>query len=136
MQGQCKGCHGNNLPVHVALRYNLTEPKESLVLLAPLAKAAGGYGICKGKGKNTDMLFKTTTDTDYRRLLADIRKYKKQLDKAKRFDMPGFQPNKHYVREMIKYEILPQDFDLDKDSIDVYATDRAYWKSLWYTTEE
>jgi hypothetical protein len=69
-------------------------------------------------------------------LLADIWKYKKQLDKAKRFDMPGFRPRDSYVREMIKYEILPQDFDSDNDPIDVYVTDRAYWKSLWYAAEE
>ena len=59
-------------------------------------------------------------------------KYKKELDARRRFDMPGFQPNEHYVREMMKYEILPRDFDVRKDPIDVYAVDRMYWKSLWY----
>jgi hypothetical protein len=33
---------------------------------------------------------------------------------------------------MIRYGILPPDTDRMKDRIDVYATDRAYWRSLWY----
>ena len=40
-------------------------------------------------------------------------------------------PAVHYVREMKKYGILPADLPEDAD-IDVYATDRAYWRSLWY----
>lgn len=133
MKQRCLGCHGKDLPVHVELRYNLTEPRESLVLLAPLAQEAGGYGICRNKGnKGSEELFKTNADPDYRRLLADIQKFKKELDARRRFDMPGFQPNEHYVREMMKYEILPRNFDVHSDPIDVYAVDRMYWKSLWY----
>ncbi len=48
-----------------------------------------------------------------------------------RFDMPRFQPRAEYVREMRRYGILPADAGRDKP-IDVYATDRAYWQSLWY----
>ena len=65
-------------------------------------------------------------------MLADIRDLKKDLDRRKRFDMPGFQPGQHYVREMKKYGILPADCDPKTDPVDVYALDRAYWKSLWY----
>ena len=102
-------------------------------MLAPLARDAGGYGICRRKaGRHASDLFKTTADPDYQTLLAHIRKYKQDLDTHKRFDMPGFRPSRHYVREMTKYEILPRDFDLRRDPIDVYAVDRAYWKSLWY----
>jgi len=137
MQGRCLSCHDKDLPVHVELRYNLTEPKDSLVLLAPLAQEAGGYGICQNEeDERFQELFKTSADPDYQSLLADIQKYKKALDARRRFDMPGFQPNEHYLREMMKYEILPQDFDMRKDPIDVYAVDRMYWKSLWYNAAE
>ena len=54
-----------------------------------------------------------------------------KLAAGKRFDMPGFQPNEHYVREMKRYGILPADLGADTP-IDVYATDEAYWQSLWY----
>ena len=46
--------------------------------------------------------------------------------------MPGFRPNKHYIREMKRFGILPADLGLD-DPIDVYKTDERYWRSFWYT---
>ncbi len=45
--------------------------------------------------------------------------------------MPGFRPNEHYVREMKKYGVLPADLGPNAP-IDPYATDRAYWRSLWH----
>ena len=50
----------------------------------------------------------------------------------KRFDMPGFKPNPHYVREMKRYGIIAENVDPDKDPIDVYAADQAYWESFWW----
>jgi len=52
--------------------------------------------------------------------------------KASAFHVPDFRPNKHYVREMKRFGILPAEFDPAADPIDVYATDRAYWRSFWY----
>ena len=40
-------------------------------------------------------------------------------------------PSPHYIREMKRYEILPQDFNPETDAIDVYKTDEAYWRSFW-----
>jgi len=45
--------------------------------------------------------------------------------------MPGFRPTPGYVREMKRYGILPNDLP-EGAPIDVYATDRAYWRSLWW----
>ena len=45
--------------------------------------------------------------------------------------MPGFLPRPQYVREMKRYGVLPAD-QPDDTPIDVYATDQAYWRSLWY----
>ncbi len=56
--------------------------------------------------------------------------------KSTHFDpASGFRPNKNYVREMKRYGILPPQFDLAKDPIDCYATDRAYWKLFWWRPE-
>jgi hypothetical protein len=44
----------------------------------------------------------------------------------------GFRPTAHYVREMKRYGILPESFDLGKEPIDCYAVDRAYWRSFWH----
>lgn len=107
--------------------YNLSRPAESLLVLAPLAKDAGGYGICEN-GKAT--VFKTTDDGDYQILLAGLKRAKVHLDAIKRFDMPGFRPGPQYVRELIRYGVLPADRDQEKP-VDPYQADSAYWDSVW-----
>ena len=113
--------------------FNLTRPDKSLILLAPLARSAGGYGLCKPQGspKEADSaVFASTNDPGYRALLAMCENGKRRLGEFKRFDMPGFKPRPEYIREMIRFGVLPATFDLAKDPIDVYATDRRYWESL------
>jgi cytochrome c5 len=126
-----------NVPRHCLNLYNLTHPEKSMILLAPLAKGAGGYGWCKAKSGDGQpgkpaRVFTNTQDPDYQAFLQAIQTAKTQLDEIKRFDMPGFRPNRHYIREMKRYGVLPADFDPAKNPIDVYETDRAYWRSLWY----
>jgi len=113
--------------------FNLTRPEKSLILLAPLSSEAGGYGLCRRRGKpeETVTVFADANDADYQKILALCSAGKKHLERIKRFDMPGFRPLPSYVREMKRYGILPKDLAADAD-IDVYATDRAYWQSLWY----
>jgi len=104
--------------------FNLTRPEQSLALLAPLAKTAGGYGACGA-------VFASKDDADYRALLAMCEAGKQRLDEIKRFDMPGFRPREQWVREMKRYGILPADTKPDAP-INVYEVERQYWKSLWY----
>ena len=160
IQRRCVGCHDERLPVpkflsdemgfvlsnpdfdDVRVRmarhrlFNLTRPKKSLILLAPLAKDAGGYGSCKQRLKDGKLgrpvaVFQDTSDSDYRKILALCKAGKSHLEKIKRFDMPGFRPRASYVREMKRYGVLPADLPQDAP-IDVYATEQAYWESLWY----
>ena len=78
-------------------------------------------------------------DSEYERMISEVQEKgsrftaenQEHLEKIKRFDMPGFRPNVHYIREMKRYGILPETFG-DDDPIDVYQTDQAYWKSLWH----
>ncbi|MCX5655080.1 MAG: hypothetical protein NTY65_10585, partial [Planctomycetota bacterium] len=111
------------------MAFNLTRPEKSLLLLGPLAKAAGGYGTCEAQSQQA--VFAGTNDPDYQKVLAVVVDAKKWLDTYKRFDMPGFRPNDPYIREMKRYGILPVTLGAG-DPIDPYATDRAYWQSLWY----
>ncbi len=129
-----------NVPDYCLNLYNLTQPEKSLILMAPLASSAGGYGWCRGKsaeggqGQQT-AVFASREDGDYQAILAAISLAGKRLQTIKRFDMPGFRPNQHYIRELKSYGILPAGFDSAKDAIDVYATDEAYWRSLWHQPE-
>jgi len=112
--------------------FNLTRPEKSLVLLAPLAKSAGGYGACtprEGDGKGQPV-FRDTADPDYRKLLAMCRRGKARLEEIKRFDMPGFRPRDAYLREMARYGVLPT--PEPAGPVDPYALDRAYWDSFTY----
>jgi hypothetical protein len=153
---RCAHCHDRFLPLPMALSdnrmapprsgqpayaprhlvFNLTHPEKSLILMAPLAAEAGGYGLC-GRGAGAaesgqpQTVFADTTDPDYQSILTLCRDGRHRLDQIKRFNMPGFRPLPSYVREMKRFGILPEDLPPNAE-IDVYATDRAYWRSLWW----
>jgi len=141
---RCTDCHDSQtdrrngmslqLEYHEQLLYNLSRPAQSPLLLAPLSQEEGGWGLCmKGTdGQTTEAVFATVEDPDYGAMLASIQAATAELDRIKRFDMPGFKPNEHYVREMKRYGILTDDFDPIVDSIDVYQVDQAYWRSFWH----
>ena len=117
--------------------FDLSKPAESLVLVAPLARKAGGAGMPKrGKdGKPTKEfaeVFKSTDDPDYKAILAFCQAGRRNLETIKRFDMPGFRPRPGYIREMKKYGMLPQSFNVGTDPLNCYELDRKYWRSLWY----
>jgi hypothetical protein len=113
--------------------FNLTRPDKSLMLLAPLAQEAGGYGLCTSglTDKQSDAVFASTQDPDYQRILALCQKGKAHLAQIKRFDMPGFVPPGPYVREMKNYGVLAADVS-PTPAIDPYALDEKYWQSLWH----
>jgi len=107
------------------------------MLLAPLAREAGGLELCRrrdqaGEPETPEAVFADTDDADYRQILALVRDGKRHLETIKRFDMPGFHPTDSYVREMKRYGVLPASAPND-GRIDVYAADRAYWRSLWWS---
>ena len=114
------------------LVFNLTRPEKSLMALAPLAREAGGYGICQtadgANGKRP--VFADQNDPDYRAIVAMCAAGQRALGRIKRFDMPGFKPPLAYVREMKRFGILPPDLDPARTTIDVYQTDRRYWEAV------
>ena len=113
------------------LLFNLSRPEKSLMLLAPLSREAGGFGLCKGSTATPTNVFTSINDANYKTILAAITDAKKNLETVKRFDMPGFRPREAWIREMKRYGILPEDLKTDAP-IDVYSVEREYWKSLWY----
>ncbi len=114
--------------------FNLSRPEKSLILLAPLAESAGGWGLCRDpKTRERRTVFADTTDRGYQALLALCAAGKATLSQGtRRFDMPDFHPRADWVREMKRYGILPTDL-APTTPIDCYATEQRYWQSLWYT---
>lgn len=112
--------------------FNLTRPQNSILLLAPLAQSAGGWGLCRDLERSEPaQVFATTDDADYRTLLAMCVAGQEHLQRVKRFDMPGFTPRKDWVREMQRYGILDACDPLERECLDVYAVEQRYWQSLW-----
>ncbi len=122
--------------------FDLSYPEQSKILLAPLSKAGGGLGICEQKSGQS--VFNTTDDPEYQAILAGIqrgRDYILQEDNrySMLFDSPNngpncpqrFVPRWAYLREMIRYGILPPETDPEK-SVNPFELDEKYWKSLWF----
>ena len=103
-----------------------------MFLLAPLAKAAGGWELCRDpKSGATAQVFADRSEVDYQALLAMVTAGTDFLAEHKRFDMPGFVPRIDWVREMKRYGVLPDIVKPDQVT-DVYAVEVKYWESLWH----
>jgi len=102
---------------------NLSQPEKSLLLRAPLAKKAGGFGLCG------EAIFDSPDDADCQAILAAIRNAAGRHNKAKRFDMTGYRPNDYYLHQMVRYGILDA-MPAPDETVDPYAVDRAYWSSF------
>ena len=112
--------------------FNLTRPEKSLMLLAPLATSAGGWGLCRdAKSNSPATVFADTNDPGYQALLALVTAGKGFLAKNTRFDMPDFRPRLDWVREMKRYGILPESAK-PEEVPDVYGIEQRYWESLWH----
>ncbi|MEW6159853.1 MAG: hypothetical protein AB1813_20670 [Verrucomicrobiota bacterium] len=117
--------------------FNLSHPEKSLMLLAPLAKEAGGWDLCaKANPASADggslPVFASTQDPAYRAILTMIAAGQEFLEcTSPRFDMKQFRPRADWVREMKRYGILEECFAPGEIN-DVYAVEQAYWKSLWH----
>ena len=127
--------------------YNLSRPEQSILLLAPLAKEAGGWGLCRDPAALAPMgqvqatpgapggVLASADAPEYQALLASVRDAAKRLDEIKRFDMAGFQPRPAYLREMKRYGLVPADLAADAQ-VDFRALERRYWQAFWYKPAE
>jgi hypothetical protein len=99
----------------------------SRILKAPLDKAAGGLGLCSTTdGKPAG--YSGTSDPTYQAVLAAIQSAAKNLNA---YERPGFKPSPDYLREMIRYGVLPAGFDPAKDPFDPYDIDRRYFEQQY-----
>lgn len=66
-------------------RINLTHPEWSQMLTAPLAKEAGGLGLCRNAEDKP--IFSDSADADYRAIFLALEKGKRMLERNPRVDM-------------------------------------------------
>lgn len=122
-----------NSPNYSLTLFNMTRPEKSLFLAACMPKEQGGYGWCTNAQGRAIAAFSGPDDPDYakvRRLIAEADARQRRLG---RLEYPGYRPQPYYCYWMKRFGILPQDFDIEKDPVDVYETDDRYWRSLWWT---
>ena len=105
--------------------YDLTTPENSTLLLAPLSKKAGGYGICQKEGQ---AIIQTRENKNYVVLLNAINSSKQYLEKIKRFDMENFVVRPEYYREMVRFGVVDKSSPIEQ--IDPYIIDRKYWEAV------
>jgi len=125
-----KAKQGRGKSIDPGRALNLSRPESSLFLLAPLAKSAGGFQLCNG-GKKDGSPILHDKGPEYQTILDYIRVLHEAQNTNKRFNMPGFRPPPHYVRQMKRYGVIPADYNRSQP-LDVYAADRQYWESFWY----
>ncbi len=130
--------------------WNVHDPDRALLVLAPLAKEAGGLGLCKARpagramrrvprGRRDELLknaapapvFAGKDDPAYLQLLAISRSVSKQMLERRLYPVPDWRPTYHYLREMKHYGALPESFDLERDEVDPFEVDEAYFR-LFY----
>lgn len=114
--------------------FDLSYPELSKAVRAPLAQEAGGLGICQKKSGKP--VFTDKNDPDYKTILAAIQRGRKYiLEEDNRFSMltpdinngkdcpQKFVPRWSYLREMIRYGVLPVDTDPNASMILTNSTD-------------
>ena len=114
--------------------FNLSKPEESNFLRSPLNHSAGGRQMCKrqdetGKWVGVEV-FKDKNDPDYQILLKYIQRGEQFITSERsHFSKKPFYPNPWYAREMVRFGILPADYQ-EGTPIDPYETDRKYWDAV------
>lgn len=122
--------------------FDLSYPELSKAVRAPLSRAAGGLGVCEEKSGKP--VFTSVEDEDYLAILNAIkrgRQYILEEDNRPEMLIPSenngrdcpqkYVPRWPYLREMIRYGLLPYDADPNA-SYNPYELDEIYWESLHY----
>ncbi|MHC4559450.1 MAG: hypothetical protein ACYS80_19320, partial [Planctomycetota bacterium] len=102
---------------------NATRTEKSAVLLAPLRKEAGGWGICPN-------VFKSKNDPDYKIMSRAAANWQDEWQKTCAFGSPTFQVNHQYIREMVRFGILSK--NTNAENVNPYEIDQRYWEMFHY----
>ncbi len=141
---RCASCHGSRTRrgkttfwIEGEMRksswyFNVPRPERSMLLLAPLARKAGGLEICKEK-RNVDVhppIFTTTDDPDYKVLLGLCERVSEEFGQP-RWYQQNFQPKDYLVREMKRFGALDESYSPGSDVYRPWLTDLRYFQRIY-----
>ncbi len=153
IERKCLSCHAKKdrrgrvqpwpgAALRVGRDLNLTHPLESRLLRRPLARSAGGEatvepGAKKDKRRGGHVIvFRRADDPDYKALQREVLECVERLEAMGWYGTKRFRPNEYWIREMIRYGVLPADFDAQNDPIDPYEVDRRYFRLFQHHPDE
>ena len=106
--------------------FNITIPENSPMLIAPLAKRAGGRADPK-KPNSHPVIFNSKADPDYQAILSAIKRANKYITtKSPRYTSPNFKPTQDYI-EAMQSSGVSKDF-LESKDFNIFKCDEQYWK--------
>ncbi len=141
LQRRCDSCHTPEKSKKYGLRrkkvidtdnLDLNDIEQSLLLLAPLSKEAGGLGKCKDE--KTPAVFADKEDPDYIALKGEIEKIRDVCYPGGFHWQPGFRPLEMYYREMKRYGVLAPDVD-SSTPLDPFEVDQKYYELFYPETQ-
>jgi hypothetical protein len=134
---RCGSCHMNkkNKKEEPKIEFGpafveLSKPEMSLLLRAPLAKSAGGLGLCSKSKDGSGAVFPDKSDPDYRKILEEINKSAVRYKPGSDWYGTDFKPNSDYIWHMKKYGVLPKNWVYDNKT-DWYKLDLKYFDHLY-----
>ena len=116
-----------------AILVNWDRPEKSLVLLAPLAKAAGGYAtsseadVKAGKAKACPILFSSPADADYQAILAGL----PRVPPSDRSGLVSVGKGGAGAR-LREFGFIPDSLPDKWGRVNVHPIWEQYWESLWW----
>ena len=104
--------------------FNLTHPKNSAVLCAPLCAKAGG----RASSKSHPVIFKSPKDERYQTILKAIEKAKNYIDTQNpRYDSPHYVPQGAYLTSMRRFGIIKEN---KSKNFSAFECDKKYWDTV------
>ena len=134
---RCISCHDNRGGYWIegelrkaGWRFNVSDPSRSLLLLAPLAKQAGGLEICQAgmDGGPSTPIFSSRKDGDFLALRGLVDQVVAEFGQPRWFQ-EGFRYQDFYIREMRRFGALAP--DEDPYQLDPWTIDRRYFEQVY-----
>lgn len=108
--------------------FNTTYPENSAILMAPLAKSAGGRADDESD-EGHPVVFNDKNDPRYKTIFAALERARKYANEENpRYSSPNYKPTSTYLSAMKSYGVIKDSDELE--NFDVFKCDEKYWRTV------